>query len=49
MCNSVKGHQDDTHEYTKLPLEAQLKVDADHKAGSYYHVYLLAEYTIQCV
>jgi hypothetical protein len=31
----VKGHQDNKTAYGNLPLEAQLNVDADHKAGSY--------------
>jgi hypothetical protein len=38
----VKGHQDDKQEYTnKLPLEAQLNVEADHQVGSYYHMNLV--------
>ena len=31
----VKGHQDKTVEYEKLPLAAQLNVDADHMAGQF--------------
>ena len=32
----VKGHQDSTSAVDKLPLEAQLNVEADQLAGSYY-------------
>jgi hypothetical protein len=35
----VKGHQDDKTAYGNLPLEAQLNVDADHEAGSYYQMH----------
>ena len=35
----VKGHQDDKTIYRNLPLEAQLNVDADHEAGSYYRMH----------
>ena len=32
----VKGHQDSTQEITKLPLLAQLNIEADQLAGLYY-------------
>jgi hypothetical protein len=35
----VKGHQDDKTAYGNLLLEAQLNVDADHEAGSYYQMH----------
>ena len=31
----VKGHQDDAHDYTTLPLPSQLNIDADGLASSY--------------
>lgn len=40
FLHHVKGHQDDTTKYGKLLLEAQLKCDANHEAGSsYYHLH----------
>ena len=35
----VKGHQDDKHPYDRLPLLAQLNVDADKQAGRYQNQY----------
>ena len=35
----TKGHQDDKHKYDKLPLLAQLNVDADRLAGQYQDRY----------
>jgi hypothetical protein len=35
----VKGYQDDKTAYGNLPLEAQLNVDADYEAGSYYQMH----------
>jgi hypothetical protein len=35
----VKGHQDDHIQYSNLPLDAQLNVDADEEAGFYQEIY----------
>ena len=35
ILRHVKGHQDDTKQYHKLSLEAQLNVDADKLAGKF--------------
>jgi hypothetical protein len=35
----VKGYQDNKIAYGNLPLEAQLNVDADQEAGSYYQMH----------
>jgi hypothetical protein len=35
----VKGHQDDKTAYSNLPLEAQLNVDTDQEACSYYQMH----------
>jgi hypothetical protein len=35
----VKDHQDDKTANGNLPLEAQVNVDVDHKAGSYYQMH----------
>jgi hypothetical protein len=35
----IKGHQDDKKAHGNLPLEAQLNVDADQEAGSYYQMH----------
>jgi hypothetical protein len=46
----VKGHQDNKQEYTnKLPLEAQLNVEADHQVGSYYHMNLVDNASVHMI
>jgi hypothetical protein len=35
----IKGHQDNQTAYGNLALEAQLNLDADHEAGSYYQMH----------
>lgn len=39
MLKFIRGHQDDTIEYEKLPLLARLNVDADGLAGQYQDTY----------